>query len=133
MASAKTHPYVPTQAQIPDNDLVVAHANPTYSNNYTMEQAASTPQGEAKVLKPKYVDIQSRNPVVLTHCPHCGVEQVGTRTRTQSTGATWACCGAGFILFWPLCWLPFAIKEAKQTNHYCMSCNQKVGRVKAFT
>jgi predicted RNA-binding Zn-ribbon protein involved in translation (DUF1610 family) len=82
------------------------------------------------VENPRYVDIGSRKPVVLTYCPRCAKEHVTTHTRTKSTGTTWLCVVAGVFIFWPLCWLPLAIRPLKQTNHYCDSCGNKVGRVK---
>lgn len=81
----------------------------------------------------KYVDMGgNRQSVVLSFCPKCHKEHVATRPNTKASGATWLGVVAGVIIFWPLCWLPLAVDDMKQTDHYCQNCNAKVGRVKAF-
>jgi hypothetical protein len=79
-----------------------------------------------------YVRIESRDPVRLTYCPHCGQKDVMTFTYTKPTGVTALCVGVGVLIFFPLCWVPLCIKPMKQTNHYCQNCSSKVGRVKPF-
>jgi len=79
-----------------------------------------------------YVYVGSRMPVTLTCCPRCAEQQITTRAVTKPTGTTWACVGVGFLVFWPICWVPLVGKSWKQTNHYCTNCGGKVGRVKPF-
>jgi len=129
MAIAKTQPYTPalkarTQEQhVPSNDMVLV--SPV---------ADAVPQAlQPDSLHVKgYVHLESRHPVVLTYCPKCAKEEVGTRTHTRSTGTTWLCVGVGLFVFWPLCWLPLCINPTRQTDHFCQNCGQKIGRVKPF-
>jgi predicted RNA-binding Zn-ribbon protein involved in translation (DUF1610 family) len=86
----------------------------------------------ASVEYPRYIDVGSRKPVVLTYCPQCAKEHVTTTTRTKVTGTTWICVAVGIIIFWPLFWVPLVARPMKQTNHYCSSCGTKVGRIKPF-
>lgn len=132
MTSAKTYPHTEKYEQIPANDMIVVAEQQTDStyNSHTTPTTAQVPV--AQVSKPKYVQIGSRKPVVLNYCPNCAVEHVGTNTRTKATGTTWVFVGVGVLVCWPLCWLPLVIKPMKQTNHYCVSCKKKIGRVKPF-
>ena len=65
-----------------------------------------------------YVVIDSRKPVTLTICPKCRQHNVRTKTHTKPVGDTVLWCCVLSCLFWPLCWLPFCLDSAQQTNHY---------------
>ena len=80
----------------------------------------------------KYAMIISRQPVTLSHCPHCSKAKTQTSTVSKATTPTWLCVAAGAVLFLPLCWIPLVVKPMKQTNHFCQECGTKVGRVKPF-
>jgi len=114
---------------IEPDDVNPNNTDANYYKNSHVPQPAGTGH---YVQNPRYVDIASRVPVVLTYCPKCAQQQVMTHTRTKATGTTWLCVVAGVFIFWPLCWLPLAIRPMKQTNHYCNGCGAKVGRVKPF-
>ena len=77
-----------------------------------------------------YVFIDSRTPVTLNMCPKCRQHNVRTKTHTKPVSGTVLWCCVLSCLFWPLCWLPFCLDSAQQTNHYCSHCGAKVGRVK---
>ena len=153
MTSIKTYPYDPaeksastTQQHHEQGDAVLAtvvNENSSAPSYYTAAAAAAPAANPVTVVShsgnenafvqsPSYVWIGTRKPVILSHCPNCSKAHVATTTRTKITGATWLGVVAGLAIFWPLCWIPLVAKPMKQTNHYCESCNAKVGRVKAF-
>lgn len=73
----------------------------------------------------------SRVPTMLNPCPFCS-QSARTRVRTAPNWATWI---SGLILlfvFWPICWIPFVADSMKQTDHFCTSCQNKVGTVGPF-
>mmetsp|Transcript_25985 Transcript_25985/g.36626 ORF Transcript_25985/g.36626 Transcript_25985/m.36626 type:complete len:168 (+) Transcript_25985:130-633(+) len=59
-------------------------------------------------------------------CPHCHANCV-TRTRRHPDLVTIVAVIVLVLLFWPLFWLPFCIPACQATDHYCSSCNRKVG------
>mmetsp|Transcript_32041 Transcript_32041/g.48998 ORF Transcript_32041/g.48998 Transcript_32041/m.48998 type:complete len:117 (+) Transcript_32041:295-645(+) len=94
-----------------------------------------------------------RRPVQLDSCPHC--KQVSrTRIKTYPSFITWALCLALIFVFWPICWIPlvvdsvrvvvllcvfpmklladcgFCFRKAKQTDHFCVLCQAKIGGVR---
>lgn len=157
---SKTYPYNPNSSKNDQYDAAsssgrpIHHANtnatpiydpndfqqsPDYATVSTSEGTQQIPASSvviqepgsyAIVENPRYVNIDSWKPVVLTYCPRCAKEHAMTHTRTKATGTTWLCVVAGVFIFWPLCWVPLVITPLKQTNHYCDSCGSKVGRVK---
>jgi LITAF-like zinc ribbon domain len=64
------------------------------------------------------------------NCPYCNV-QMTTRTREQISGVTVLAIVLLILLFWPLFWLPLCMPACKDTEHYCGSCNRKVGQESA--
>jgi predicted RNA-binding Zn-ribbon protein involved in translation (DUF1610 family) len=144
MSSIKTHPYVPAtendSQQCTDQERPIIYDQENYPRiTKTITKTITTipPVVEhhftgASVENPKYIDVRSRDPVVLTYCPQCAKEHVTTTTRTKVTGTTWICVAVGVFVCLPLCWLPLVAKPLKQTNHYCSSCGTKVGRIKPF-
>jgi hypothetical protein len=73
----------------------------------------------------------SRIPTMLNPCPFCS-QSARTRVRTAPNWATWLSTIILLFLFWPLCWIPFVTDSMKQTDHFCTSCQQKVGTVGPF-
>mmetsp|Transcript_14239 Transcript_14239/g.20838 ORF Transcript_14239/g.20838 Transcript_14239/m.20838 type:complete len:154 (-) Transcript_14239:244-705(-) len=71
-----------------------------------------------------------RFPIMIGSCPHCGIRNTRTKTRTYPNFATWALAGVLLILFWPLCWLPLVMDKTKKTDHFCTSCGTLVGEVR---
>mmetsp|Transcript_32043 Transcript_32043/g.49003 ORF Transcript_32043/g.49003 Transcript_32043/m.49003 type:complete len:93 (+) Transcript_32043:295-573(+) len=70
-----------------------------------------------------------RRPVQLDSCPHC--KQVSrTRIKTYPSFITWALCLALIFVFWPICWIPLVVDSAKQTDHFCVLCQAKIGGVR---
>jgi hypothetical protein len=146
MSSIKTHHYVPAkendsqqytgqESPIIDAFIVVDDQDsypPPRINTITPPPVVEQQHTGASVENPRYIDVGSRKPVVLTYCPQCAKEHVTTTTQTKVTGTTWIFVAAGIIIFWPLCWLPLVVTPMKQTNHYCCSCGTKVGRIKPF-
>lgn len=74
-----------------------------------------------------------RRPVVLGACPHCGTGNIRTHIRTFPSIFTWLACLVLLLLFWPLCWVPLVCDVCKQTDHYCNSCQAKVGETNPFS
>lgn len=74
----------------------------------------------------------TRNPTQMDACPCC---QANARTRvvTAPSIVTWAVVVLLVFVFWPLCWLPLVMTKTKQSDHYCTSCNMKVGTIGACT
>lgn len=74
----------------------------------------------------------TRNPTQMDACPCC---QANARTRvvTAPSIVTWAVVVLLVFIFWPLCWLPLVMTKTKQSDHYCTSCNMKVGTIGACT
>lgn len=107
--------YQPTATAFPANEIV--------------QQTTTVPPG---MVRPQYLHVGGRKPVMLTRCPHCASSHKMTRIHTKTTGTTWVCVVAGAVIFWPLCWVPLVAKPFKQTNHYCKHCGTKIGRVKPF-
>ena len=106
--------------------------NAIVATDYHYEQSEAPVVAAACTPVPKYVHIGTRYPVTLNYCPNCGKQNITTMTRTKPTGGTWIGVLAGFVIFWPLFWLPLCIRSMKQTNHHCPNCRTKVGRVKAY-
>jgi hypothetical protein len=73
----------------------------------------------------------SRIPTMLNPCPLCS-RSARTRVRTAPNWATWLAALVLLFLFWPICWLPLVTDSMKQTDHFCTSCQQKVGTVGPF-
>uniref|UniRef100_A0A7S2UEK6 LITAF domain-containing protein n=1 Tax=Attheya septentrionalis TaxID=420275 RepID=A0A7S2UEK6_9STRA len=76
-------------------------------------------------------DIFPRGPVQITSCPHC---QYTSRTtvKTYPTYLTWLSSFFLVLVFWPLCWVPLVLEKAKQSDHFCAVCEEKVGEVKPY-
>lgn len=67
-----------------------------------------------------------RKPAMLNQCPHCA-QQSRTRIRTWPNVMTWLGVLILLLLFWPLFWIPFVFDSCKQTDHFCVMCDNKVG------
>mmetsp|Transcript_394 Transcript_394/g.598 ORF Transcript_394/g.598 Transcript_394/m.598 type:complete len:160 (+) Transcript_394:109-588(+) len=78
------------------------------------------------------VSMLGRTPLFMDTCPKCGARNIRTSIKTYPSALTWILVGIAFMLFWPLCWIPLVLDSMKQTDHYCQSCNEKVGTVKAL-
>ena len=74
----------------------------------------------------------SRRPVNLPVCPHCATEHIRTRTKTYPNTATWVSVGVSAVVFFPLCWVPLVVDGTRKTDHYCQTCENKIGTVKPF-
>jgi hypothetical protein len=73
----------------------------------------------------------SRIPTMMNPCPFCN-QSARTRVRTAPNWATWISALILLCVFWPICWIPFVADSMKQTDHFCTSCQQKVGTVGPF-
>lgn len=73
-----------------------------------------------------------RSPTILSICPHCQKCHVRTRIRTAPNWVTWLVAIALFLIFWPICWIPFVADCLKRTDHYCQYCGVLVGSVWPF-
>jgi hypothetical protein len=73
----------------------------------------------------------SRIPTMLNPCPFCS-QSARTRVRTAPNWATWLTAIILFVLFWPISWIPLVSDSMKQTDHFCTSCQRKVGTVGPF-
>ena len=71
-----------------------------------------------------------RRPVGLSECPCCHQKNVRTSTKTYPNIGTWFGVVATSLCFFPLFWVPLVVDNCKQTDHYCQSCQKKVGTVK---
>ncbi|KAL7531227.1 hypothetical protein ACHAXR_003914 [Thalassiosira sp. AJA248-18] len=74
-----------------------------------------------------------RHPTNIPICPHCSQPNVLTRTSTFPSFETWICCELLLLVFWPACWVPLVMDNAKKTDHVCTRCNALVGQVKPFS
>lgn len=125
-----------------DDDSLTHHVGIVKNNNSsddtasiattvtTVTSTSSPPRSSSP--KQNYIDIDSRDPVMLTYCPHCLQQNVHTTTKHKVTTTTSAAIVVGFFIFWPAALYPALSDQCKQTNHYCENCGVKVGRVKAF-
>lgn len=77
--------------------------------------------------------ISSRRPTRIQICPSCRLSNARTNIVTSPVWQTWLSVLLSALLFWPLCWLPLVIDQCKVTRHYCQSCGEQVGEVKAFS
>ena len=138
MAFTKTHPYNGENYQINTVAAATPMEEKQFGNEYetTTTPTRAPPHVEATVVgtvpTPQYVNVGTRDPVVLTYCPNCAKEHVATKVRTTANGTTVVCIVAGAVIFWPLLFVPMFCDSFKQTNHYCTCCGVKVGRVKAL-
>ena len=116
-----------------------APAEPTYAEQFSIgpHQVAVVVDEDPQNSAPSslYEDrdgllIQSRRPVNLSFCPKCSREHVRTRTRTHPNFVTWILAGVTGALCFPLFWIPLVVDAAKQTDHYCQNCGQKLGTIK---
>jgi hypothetical protein len=73
----------------------------------------------------------TRIPTMLNPCPFCS-QSARTRVRTAPNWATWLTAIILFVLFWPISWIPLVSDSMKQTDHFCTSCQRKVGTVGPF-
>mmetsp|Transcript_18344 Transcript_18344/g.28328 ORF Transcript_18344/g.28328 Transcript_18344/m.28328 type:complete len:155 (-) Transcript_18344:184-648(-) len=73
-----------------------------------------------------------RRPCHMDVCPHCGAQNIRTRTQTYPSCLTWVATGITFMLFWPLFWIPLCMDSCKQTDHFCQQCHANVGTLKAL-
>ena len=73
----------------------------------------------------------ARVPMFIKQCPNCHQES-RTRISTYPTWQTWTASGVMVFVFWPICWVPLVLDNCKQTDHYCVLCQTKVGEVEAF-
>jgi hypothetical protein len=90
-------------------------------------------QGNFRDAHETYMPFFGRSPTILGSCPNCGVAHSRTRTRTYPNIFTWIMCLVLLLLFWPLCWVPLVCDVFKQTDHFCNSCNTKVGEAHPFS
>ncbi|KAM9314590.1 cell death-inducing p53-target protein 1-like [Pholidichthys leucotaenia] len=56
-------------------------------------------------------------------CPHCNVDVV-TKIDYTVGCYTWTVCGIlAAFLCWPCCLIPFCVKDCKDVEHSCPTCN----------
>ena len=147
MSTSKTGSYIPPSSVVTEDELSTTSSAASNTKPRTQTttggsgrhaRTTGTSDGSAPVIDVyktqtemmSCLNLNTRSPVVLTYCPCCENKGVKTRTETKPNGVTWACVGAGALIFWPLCWVPLVMDETKITRHYCQTCGAKVGKVK---
>ena len=105
-------------------------SSPNYTNCVAMPQQEEVIVAHQQKPVPQVVFL-SRIPTMLNPCPFCS-RSARTRVRTAPNWATWLSALALLLVFWPVCWIPLVADSMKQTDHYCTSCQQKVGTVGPF-
>lgn len=76
-------------------------------------------------------DDLTRLPMNMRECPNCHVSS-RTRVTTGPSWQTWAASGFLCFLFWPISWVPLVTDNCKTTEHFCVKCGYKVGKVVPF-
>ena len=127
-AIAVQEEHIPVATMVVDhNDSAYAPVNNPPPTAPSANQNQVTPRPLVYNMDPSF----TRFPMMDITCPNC--EQVGrTKVRTAPAWQTWAATGVGFLLFWPLCWLPLVMDSCKQSDHFCTSCGHKLGTVPPF-
>ncbi|CAJ1957502.1 unnamed protein product [Cylindrotheca closterium] len=128
-----------TAIAVPEEEIPVATMVVDNDDSYLR---TSNPQATAPT---EYQDQPTSRPMVYNNsdpsftrfsmmnitCSNC--QQAGrTKVRTAPAWQTWAATGVGFLLFWPLCWLPLVMDSCKQSEHFCTNCGHKLGTVPPF-
>ena len=90
-------------------------------------------QGNFRNARETYMPSFRRSPTILGACPNCNAANIRTRIRTYPSIFTWIFCLVLLLLFWPLCWVPLVCDVFKQTDHFCTTCNTKVGETHPFS
>lgn len=119
------------EEEIPVATMVVDHADSYSRVNYPPPTAPRENQATTRPLVYNMDPSFTRFPMMDITCSNC--QQVGrTKVRTAPAWQTWAATGVGFLLFWPLCWLPLVMDSCKKSEHFCTSCGHKLGTVQPF-
>mmetsp|Transcript_34508 Transcript_34508/g.83694 ORF Transcript_34508/g.83694 Transcript_34508/m.83694 type:complete len:163 (-) Transcript_34508:96-584(-) len=126
---------IPVATMVVDNGPYVPISNPpataptapmtTTTENHNQDRPVTYPLVQNP--DPSF----TRYPMTDITCSHC--HQVGrTKVRTAPAWQTWAATGVGFLLFWPLCWLPLVMDSCKKSEHFCTHCGHKLGTMAPF-
>lgn len=70
--------------------------------------------------------INTQRQPFMQNCPNCKQKHM-TRANDETDCTTIMYCCLLYLVFWPICWIPFVIADCKRTTHYCSNCNYKVG------
>lgn len=87
----------------------------------------SPPVGYTHALEPVVI---SRSPIVVVACPECSATNVRTQCRTVPGYITVILAVVLFVVCWPLFWIPFVMRTAKRTDHFCPHCRAVLYSVK---
>lgn len=97
-----------------------------------VDENASPYNTAPESTNPRFLLLGSRRPVNLSQCPKCAKAHVRTSTRTYPSAVTWVGVVVSAFICLPLCWVPLLVDPLKQTDHFCQSCGQKIGTIKAL-
>lgn len=127
-------PMVVAEESIPVATMVVNHDSfdiPTNNPPPTAPRQQHQNQSVTYSMNQHADPSFTRFPMMDITCAQC--HQVGrTKVRTAPAWQTWAATGVGFLLFWPLCWLPLVMDSCKKSEHFCTNCGHKLGTVAPF-
>ena len=104
-APAPAPPVVQASVVPPQPVKMEADARPNYTST-SAPPVSSASTGTGVAVRPRL----GREPCrIAGQCRHCGKEGQVTRISKQPSFMTYCCCVTLFLVFWPLCWVPFVI------------------------
>jgi len=124
-----------SEEQMPVATMVVDHQEDCYVPvNNPPPTAPSQNEDQASTYPLVYNSDPSftRYPMTDIACNNCNQQVVRSKVRTYPGWETWTAAGVGFLLFWPLCWLPLVTDSCKRSDHFCTNCGHKLGSVSPF-
>mmetsp|Transcript_21057 Transcript_21057/g.31418 ORF Transcript_21057/g.31418 Transcript_21057/m.31418 type:complete len:149 (-) Transcript_21057:480-926(-) len=124
---AKEEPeiYIPVAEAVP---APVAEAKPPHVNPaYSAPPATSSSSG-ARIQVPAAPTavVNGQRQPFMQQCPNCNQKHM-TRVNDEVDCTTICYCFLLYLLFWPICWVPFVVADCKKTTHYCSNCGYAVG------
>jgi len=120
VAVAVVEPQPPPKQTIASNKVAAAPSTALVTKSQIQQQQ--------QLRAPPPILFLTRVPMMLNPCPICQTPG-RTRVRTFPNWMTWLLVLALLFIFWPLCWIPLVTDSMKQTDHYCMACQQRVGSI----
>ena len=109
----------------------------TSSVHYDEPAVTATPVGRRPLLYPTtatttqqqqeevYFSDLGLDRHTMASCPFCHQQGV-TNLRHLVDTFTIVAAFILFLLFWPICWLPFVLRGCQVTEHYCPNCHRRV-------
>mmetsp|Transcript_35695 Transcript_35695/g.70229 ORF Transcript_35695/g.70229 Transcript_35695/m.70229 type:complete len:129 (+) Transcript_35695:42-428(+) len=60
-------------------------------------------------------------------CAVCN-QGVVSKVTHNTSGMAWCAAISLLLIFWPICWVPFVVRDCKDTAHHCPQCKNLLGK-----